>query len=443
MEKAKKKDRLSIFTLILICLFTLITAIYPNIQKITRAEDTTTYSTAIEDLQKDENFNAEAYPVKEKDYSLQVIQIAESVDNELFIYVYQPSGSILDLRATSINISTGINENLKYVNYTLNYINNSDTLYKYKVNDFVVKKDALRYYDITSIYRKWSSVLDSETGNDNEIDEVPFTVSKLFTASTVNGEVSYTCVESETIEITNKYVDHIRYLNGFWLYTDSCDSHYVAFSTDKQIDKLMEADLTYIVEIGSGSFATGRWTVDETKTITDTIYADDKAVSEATGPFGYTYTWDRIESVSEFIEKEDLKDETKKNLENMQWVLRFAETDYKEYNGAWNPHYDATLVSEVTILRLKFETNGSIYNLGVIDNKQSGDDNPGNKENNWFYDMVKWLLGIIGAILLVVLIVACMPLITIVLKALATVIVWICKGIWWVITAPFTIFKGK
>ena len=139
MEKAKKKDRLSIFTLILICLFTLITAIYPNIQKITRAEDTTTYSTAIEDLQKDENFNAEAYPVKEKDYSLQVIQIAESVDNELFIYVYQPSGSILDLRATSINISTGINENLKYVNYTLNYINNSNTLYKYKVNDFVDK----------------------------------------------------------------------------------------------------------------------------------------------------------------------------------------------------------------------------------------------------------------------------------------------------------------
>lgn len=74
----------------------------------------------------------------------------------------------------------------------------------------------------------------------------------------------------------------------------------------------MEADLTYIAEIGSGSLATGRWTVDKAETKSITIHADDKASSDMTGPFGHTYTWDRIESVSEFIEKEDLKDETKR-----------------------------------------------------------------------------------------------------------------------------------
>lgn len=428
-KEKKKKQRVNLNLLIMLIAFiTLVMFLLPCVSSIAKAENNK-YTTVIQDLFVDSSFKIEDYPTINGDYSLQVIQVAESNEKELFVYVYQPSSYTTDLRATSINISQGINENVKYVNYTLEYLSSFETIYKYKVNDLIVKNDALRYYDITSIFRKWSSVLDKETGNDNEVDEVAYNVSKLFTASTVKGEVSYSCLESETIEITNKYVDHIRYLNGFWLYTDSCDGHYVAFSTDKQIDKLMEADLTYIAEIGSGSLATGRWTVDKTETKSITIHADDKASSDMTGPFGHTYTWNRIESVSEFIEKEDLKDETKKNLENMQWVLRFAETDYTEYNGMFNPHYEATKVSEVTILRLKFETNGLVYNLGVIDNKQSGDDIPGNNENSWFDDLIKWLIRIALIVLAIILVIVFFP--------------YIVKGIWWLITLPFKAFKKK
>lgn len=428
-KEKKKKQKINLNLLIMLIAFiTLVMFLLPCVSSIAKAENNK-YTTVIQDLFVDSSFKIEDYPTINGDYSLQVIQVAESNEKELFVYVYQPSSYTTDLRATSINISQGINENVKYVNYTLEYLSSFETIYKYKVNDLIVKNDALRYYDITSIFRKWSSVLDKETGNDNEVDEVAYNVSKLFTASTVKGEVSYSCLESETIEITNKYVDHIRYLNGFWLYTDSCDGHYVAFSTDKQIDKLMEADLTYIAEIGSGSLATGRWTVDKTEKITKTIYADEEVSSDMTGPFGHTYTWNRIESVSEFIEKEDLKDETKKNLENMQWVLRFAETDYTEYNGMFNPHYEATKVSEVTILRLKFETNGLVYNLGVIDNKQSGDDIPGNNENSWFDDLIKWLIRIALIVLAIILVIVFFP--------------YIVKGIWWLITLPFKAFKKK
>lgn len=428
-KEKKKKQRVNLNLLIMLITFlTLVMFLLPCVSSIAKAENNK-YTTVIQDLFVDSSFKIEDYPTINGDYSLQVIQVAESNEKELFVYVYQPSSYTTDLRATSINISQGINENVKYVNYTLEYLSSFETIYKYKVNDLIVKNDALRYYDITSIFRKWSSVLDKETGNDNEVDEVAYNVSKLFTASTVKGEVSYSCLESETIEITNKYVDHIRYLNGFWLYTDSCDGHYVAFSTDKQIDKLMEADLTYIAEIGSGSLATGRWTADKTETKSITIHADDKASSDMTGPFGHTYTWNRIESVSEFIEKEDLKDETKKNLENMQWVLRFAETDYTEYNGMFNPHYEATKVSEVTILRLKFETNGLVYNLGVIDNKQSGDDIPGNNENSWFDNLIKWLIRIALIVLAIILVIVFFP--------------YIVKGIWWLITLPFKAFKKK
>ena len=434
-EKKKKQKINHNLLIMLISILTLVIFLLPSISNIAKAENNK-YTTVIQDLFVDSSFKIEDYPTINGDYSLQVIQVAESNEKELFVYVYQPSSYITDLRATSINISQGINENVKYVNYTLEYLSSFETIYKYKVNDLVVKNDALRYYDITSIFRKWSSVLDDETGNDNEIDEVAYDVSKLFTASTVKGEVSYSCLESETIEITNKYVDHIRYLNGFWLYTDSCDSHYVAFSTNKQIDKLMEADLTYIAEIGSGSLATGRWTVDKTEKITKTIYADEEVSSDMTGPFGHTYTWNRIESVSEFIEKEDLKDETKKNLENMQWVLRFAETDYMEYNGMWNPHKDMTKISEVTILRLKFETNGLVYNLGVIDNKQSGDEVPGNNENSWFDNLIKWLIRIALTVLAAILVIFLFPYIV-------DLIVYIFKGIWWLITLPFNAFKKK
>lgn len=428
-KEKKKKQKINLNLLIMLIAFiTLVMFLLPCVSSIAKAENNK-YTTVIQDLFVDSSFKIEDYPTINGDYSLQVIQVAESNEKELFVYVYQPSSYITDLRATSINISQGINENVKYVNYTLEYLSSFETIYKYKVNDLIVKNDALRYYDITSIFRKWSSVLDKETGNDNEVDEVAYNVSKLFTASTVKSEVSYSCLESETISITNKYVDYIRYLNGFWLYTDSCDGHYVAFSTDKQIDKLMEVDLIYIAEIGSGSLATGRWTVDKTETKPITIHADDKASSDMTGPFGHTYTWNRIESVSEFIEKEDLKDETKKNLENMQWVLRFAETDYTEYNGMFNPHYEATKVSEVTILKLKFETNGLVYNLGVIDNKQSGDDIPGNNENTWFDDLIKWLIRIALIVLAIILVIVFFP--------------YIVKGIWWLITLPFKAFKKK
>lgn len=434
-EKKKKQKINHNLLIMLISILTLVIFLLPSISNIAKAENNK-YTTVIQDLFVDSSFKIEDYPTINGDYSLQVIQVAESNEKELFVYVYQPSSYTTDLRATSINISQGINENVKYVNYTLEYLSSFETIYKYKVNDLVVKNDALRYYDITSIFRKWSSVLDKETGNDNEVDEVAYDVSKLFTASTVKGEVSYSCLESETIEITNKYVDHIRYLNGFWLYYDSCDSHYVAFSTDKQIDKLMEADITYIADTGSESPATGRWTSDKIETISKTIYADETVSSDMTGPFGHTYTWNRIESVSEFIEKEDLKDETKKNLENMQWVLRFAETDYMEYNGMWNPHKDMTKISEVTILRLKFETNGLVYNLGVIDNKQSGDEVPGNNENSWFDNLIKWLIRIALIVLAAILVIFLFPYIV-------DLIVYIFKGIWWLITLPFKAFKKK
>lgn len=68
----------------------------------------TTYTDVLTDLKKDENFDIGDYPSKADDHSLSVITIAESKNLQVFVYVYQPSYKENVLNATSINISTTI-----------------------------------------------------------------------------------------------------------------------------------------------------------------------------------------------------------------------------------------------------------------------------------------------------------------------------------------------
>lgn len=363
------------------------------------------YSDVLKDLQIDSNFNVDNYPLKNDDYSLQVIQIAESVDNELFIYVYQPAKN--KIQATSVNISTAINESLNYVNYKLNLINQNNTLYKYKVKDFIVKQDALRYYDISSIFRKVDSTIDIVTDeNDNTKTEISYSVGKLYTASTVNGVVSYTCLDTEIITITDKYVGFVRYLSGFKLYTQSCDSHYVAFATDKSIDSLMEADVYYVSRSARGHINLTGTHVDEYgEAINNYIQLNYTQVADnsADGIFYRKYTWNRIEKVSEFVVNEELTDDTKNALSDKDWVLRFAETDYNSalgINGVQTITF--TEVTDVTILRLKFETNGIVYNLGVVDNKQSGDIIPDNISKLSLLEKIFYSILILICVLLLI-----------------------------------------
>lgn len=400
------------------------------------------YSPVLDDLQKDKTFNASAYPAKKKDYSLQVIQIAESTGGEVLVYVYQPCAMTKQLKATSINVSTTIGENLNYKNYQLTYLNGSGVFAKYKVNELSVKADIVRYYDISSIFRAWEAELDEPaagaTANGNEITEVSFPVGKLYTASTLEGKVSYSLLETETITIINKYCGFVRYMGGwapFGIQFD-CDSWYVAFSTDKKIDRLMEADLYYL----SQHYLKGiTETYGEEKENYTTLKYSDKAESTATGAFTHVYKWQRIESVKDFTEKEKLNEETKKGLQGMQWVLRFTETKVTIDNAFGNRTEAGMRVNEVTILRLKFETNGQVYNLGVVDNMQSAGLIPDNLRS----DGLEWwqiLLIIIAVILALILLCAF-------IKPFAEIVLFLLKGVWFIVTLPFrligAIFTNK
>ena len=356
---------------------------------IAKAESTVTYTNVLEDLQRDSSFSKDNYPEKATDYSLQIIQLAESSDKELFVYVYQPSGQLKGLVASSINISTTINDAVSYHNYKLELLNADGVFFKYKVSDFVVKDDAVRYYAITSIYRKWDKTIDPATGNDNTVTEVNYNVSKQYAFGTINGKPYVNCVDIDTIVVTDKFVGFVRYENGFTLYNSACDSHFVAFNTDKPIDKLLEADVYYTTQSYNWNwtaFVGEKETFGTKQDNYSYLKYTDKVEHTGEGWFAGTYKWDRIQTVDDFISGEnrenifhgavlDVKVSTKltdsalNELKGKKWVLRFTETAYSftpDYTGTGSQYSSSTVVGDVTILRLKFETDGITYNLGTI-----------------------------------------------------------------------------
>lgn len=457
-RKVKSKNLLIVFIMLVCCLFTPFSSSY-----LVASAETTNYSNVLEDLRQDKSFDYEDYPVVSENNSLQVIQIAESIDGELLVYVYNPSANRL---ATSISISTGINDNFYPELYTLTLLSKERTLSKYVVNNFQVKQDVVRYYDITSIFRKWDKNIDASAEGDNTISEVSYEVGKLFTACTVNNQVTYSWNDVETIEITDKFVGFVKYTDGFHLLPNSkaIDSHFVAFSTSRTIDKLIEADVYYTSQYVHYMYYIGdyQYSFGDIKENTVTLSAEKEEHFTGGGLFAPVYKWKEIQSINEFFETENsetiyecglfnvrqrtkLTEQGKKNLQDKQWVLRFANTNYSHSSTGSNSG-SYTIIADVSILRLKFETDGKVYNLGVVDNKQTGSSNPSNETSvsvsiSWWV----WLIvGIVAFILLLVLAITFFP--NLIIK-LFEIIFWLIgkvfKGMWWLIKLPFKLVKKE
>ena len=443
MTQATKTRLVSIFLAFVLGICAVITTAAQT-PLVARAESIT-YSGVMEDLKKDTSFNPGNYPTKADDYSLQIIQLAESSDKELFVYLYQPSGKAKNFKASSINISTTINDSISYLNYKLELLNSNGVFYKYKVSGLTVKDESVRYYAISSIYRPFDESIDKQASGGNTVTEVNYAVNKQYCFGEINGKPYVNCVDIETIVVTDKFVGFVRYPDGFKLYVGACDSHFVAFNTNKPMDKLLEADVYYTTQEYSSSWAAF---VGENETFGDKAdkYAylkySDKVEHTGGGLFAGTYKWDRIQTVDDFIKNEDreqifsgavidvkisskLTDAALNELKGKKWVLRFTETDYTLWSGQGSYGTFSTIVGDVTILRLKFETDGITYNLGVIDNKQSGSKDPSNETDidislNKRGKMILYLLMLILLIIL-----------------LAPILPYIIRLVVWIITLPF------
>ena len=429
----------------------------------------------LDDLQKDGTFNINDYPAVADDYSLKVIQIAETTDKELLIYVYQPAARTKRLVASSINIAREQNNTSKltYVNYALELIISAGEFFKYRVKGFELSPEAIRYYNISNILRPFDKTIDTPPAA-GSIAEVENRVAQCWTARTVDGNVEYVMTDCEVVEITKKYVGFFDYFDGAspsigWetllgkieINGTHTIRNFVAFSTDRNIEKLMEVELQYSLQDYSYSICANPFCLysgHPYKTIydkkkgeviqQDPITLEEREVTNnPQGWGGNRYTWKTIQTTEEFIAGADsgnytLTTEGATDVAGTQWVLNFYDAVFT-VTGNISPldnqvHWKGKLASDVIILRLLFETEGKAYNLGVVDNKQTSDGIPDNvkKENNlpnWVIIVIIIGVVIVALVALIVLAVYFPP----VGKALIQILKYLFIGLWYVISAPF------
>ena len=457
-----KKILISLILAVLLCC----TLLFPIQSSGVAFASEATISNVLTDLKKSPDFNVEDYPLIENDYSLKVIQIAESSDNDLLIYVYQPTGEKVNLRATTISMSTKTGEEFQPILYELEYQHSNGVFYKYRVKDFTIPSKDTRIYNIISIMRPFIKGIDKDAGYDNTISEVPFKVAKEYTFHT--GSDSYQMEVLDVVEITSKFVGYVRYFSGgnpFLNTSTDSNSHFVAFSTDKKIDDLLDIDLYYESQsyeitqtrISEGNYQRATKFTSDVKQNYVRYFSGEKMEFKSNGLFGTNVVRDRIQTVTEFIQSETmsnvytgaisnvtvgtyLNDTTTQALKDKQWVVRFADYESKTNNFMsggvlTNSVTDSTCVTNVSILRLKFVTDGQIYNLGVVDNKQTGSNKPSNQPYfdmdfklpdlgdgfDWKEILALIMLCVLGIALLVVL----APVLPYIVQGLFTVFAWI------------------
>lgn len=437
-----------IVSALLVLLISLITIIFGGGVSVAYAA-AVDYSGVMQDLQKDENFKPEDYPDNPQDYSLQVIQIAESTDKKLFLYVYNPCGVTRPLIATCVNMSlTQSVDNTRL--YNLTYVSSNGVFGKYLVNGVTVSEETERYYNITSIYRKWIKGIDEESGDDNIKNEVAFAVGKCYKAFFENGIVKYEFLVDKVVVIKpeQKYLGLLRYPNGLYWYSSKTDAHYLAFDCDYSISDIYSADISFVInDVINGNLQDKK----ENKEIT--ILQSDNSSSVVVGLFFEKYERSRIVKASDFILQEDLNQEVKQNIADKQWVFRFYETEYATLGGVAGGVTSSKAVSSVSVLRLRFKSNGEIYNLGVVDGKGTGSGNPDNIPKTMgflayiWHCIVAFFTGTATTIEIIVAIVVlfiCVPFVPVLITILSLtfpafreVMKKIFKGIWWIISAPF------
>ena len=384
-----------------------------------------------------------------------MITVAEGVDGDLFLYVYQPTGGKHKYYANYARLSFSIDDEILPRDYRLTYLNNSGVFYKYKVDGVTVAKDAVRYYVVVQIMRPFIDGYDTQADYDNTISAVPYDVSRQYKFSTINGVTSITALDVETILITDKLVGHVVHEKDQFIQIKYTYMHFVAFRCNHDIDDLLEADVSFNTQAYHYNVLLG-YNYYDVEPNTVTLYAQNE--HEIKYGFGNKQhaQWNEIESVDSFISKNDINSiyatalvnihqaekltvQAKQDLRNMDWVLQFYQVDETTLRQIFGPaaglqsDHDGVNVTDVTILRLKFVSNGITYNLGVVDNKQTGSTKPSNESKVIITpaEGSGWIWTLIAIALLVVLVVVLWPIVP-----------YIAKFVFWLISLPFKAVAG-
>lgn len=444
---AKKNKLFIILFLSLLVLFSSVFCCF-NIVHAQVKED----SGVIDDLSRDKNFNILNYPENIYDCSMNVIHLAESESGALYLYVYQPTGLKRILSAKSISLCTkdyekysitnnSVNDNSPlFIVYDLELVDYEKTLFKYKVVDYNYKKDLnfqtngefdktlTRNYEISTIWRPFIDGVDTALDSEAIHTIKGLEVGKMFSIKTLSdGSNSVSVKVVEVISITDKFVGSMR-LKGGWLFSSlDKDVYFVSFSTDKEVDELLEADVYYYYTSYKqyGYYGAEKQVQAKGSKIAE-LNIFDTCEWEGSGWSTPDYKYNRIYSIDGFNaflkdnESAVLRSNLPDSMKTHEWVLCFAEFDYELMNSGTG-HEKWTELKNVAILRLKFKTNGAVFNLGVVDDMSSPDSIPDIVIDNSKGCKINWRL-ILSMIALIILLILLAPVLPFILNFLLTLI---------------------
>ena len=433
------------------------------------------YSNVLDDLQKDSRFDAATYPDKTDDPSVQLIQIAESEDGQLFLYVYQPANSKIDLQCKAVSISVGFSSNGQGLDpklYDLILVSTEGVFDKYVVNGFALPDAAERYYNIVQILREFNSAVDPE-GDKTTYKEIvckSYAVGQQWCAYKVNNALVYEMNTFNTAKLEIEasatiFVEGgVRFGNIFGLNFD-VESHFVIFKpTDYDVRYIYDATVfcKYRAYEQNG-YLWGLWEGDRVYPNGDTyseqyIKLSDKeepVLVDGQGLWSNEYSFDRIMTLSEFKTNLDNQGisydkEEVSRLSDDYWVFSYYETPLITdtgtaggVTGAFQKYIGVEV--EGYVLQIHFmDTSGNVYDLGVVSDgfRSSGSlGEAGGVDFKKMFDDIEKIIAIITLILVgipvVIFFIFFAPVIKSFFKAVGLGILWFFELVFLILTFPF------
>lgn len=409
------------------------------------------------------------------------ISLGQYYDNDMNLrtYVYLNYVGSLDNKLNIILSVSTMNAEYEmveeYEKFDLLFVNNELTWCKFEILNLQNLENITRRYKVKSI-------------EENDIEIINTEQVFIFNGTT-NKELELFKEEIETITITDKKIAFYCYGDGanlyFWdtsvmneddIYTDAW---YIFFNTDKKIDELIEIELTY-TQYDYHYYRSGYVTMDYaiTKEViendmsgnggsiiaedvlngkTYVEYHDPKEIVIEPGTKKVTYANDKwfglydiyYEELDNIMDLEEYKAEDEDKFvftdyaEKYKWGVHFKDTeksiqDYDSIGGLPVAiDLDGSGMSDVSILRLRFKTNGVEKNLYAIDTSTSDFDgnaaDEDTKEEEWF-EKIMYILTILIFILILSIF---SPFVKVIFEVLILCFKWILKGVLLIISLPF------
>ena len=415
------------------------------------------YSNVLDDLKRDSTFDTSKYSDNENDNSVKLIQIAESTDNHLFLYVYQPCDAKIDLKCTKVSIHVGYSINGSDLDpeiFDLKLVSTEGVFDKYLVEGFESPDEPFRYYNVVALYREYNHAVDGDSISGSDTNEKSFSVGQQWCVYTLNGHLVYEMNTFETIQLDCKFSGNVELgtgvtLGGLLGSFEFNDLWFYAFDSDDYIiEKVFEAKMTY--KQRDMWWSTGSdpnyndWS--------DPLYSEldyrEIIEHEAPGLYGKKYSFNQIISTDEFIKQcvdqeinlpEDVLDE----LDKSRFVFCFALTEKKVLGGGYTTQIFKKDIGYTGVLQIKFQDiTGNIYDLGAVTDLIDPDDIADGFGSGFDTDAFKDFFETIIFILFLILIAVFLAPILTVIKFFVSSVMFILKLLCSIISIPFKIIKG-